>query len=222
MKNLVAFAFFTLIASVALGQHHTPDCKCPVNQYAGTSPAAIFHLANGRSIALCGSEVTDIIKGKTLYSEFVLSVCGSNKLIKFWGATDICNIRTLKDTLFVETLVNLPVGKAMSYRETIWTTERIYFIKGKLKRDSAVNFAIPKYNPSQISAVLNLYNKTKDQNSVKTGELIDKLFISTISGSRQARTLLINFHKKFTLLDGYVAEQYDDVIRMLNLWDKKS
>jgi hypothetical protein len=220
MKNLFAFSLFTIISISTFGQSNSV-CKCPVSIYAGTKPATTFHLSNGISIALCGSAVSDIIKGKTLYSEFVLSVCGSNKLIKFWGATDICNIRALKDTLFVETLVNLPVGKAMSYKETIWTTERIYFIKGKLKRDSVVNFAIPKYNPSQISSVLHLYNKTKDQNGAKTGELIDKLFISTISGNNKARGLLINFHKKFTSLDGVYFEQYDDAIRMLKLWDKK-
>jgi hypothetical protein len=220
MKSLFIFALLVVTWTTTFGQSNKAVCKCPITIYAGTKADTTFHLSNNVSIALCGYRETEAIKGKALFSEFVLSVCGSNKIIKFWGAVELCNVKVVKDTLFVETLIDLPTGKKMSYEKTIWTIERIYFVKGKTKTASTINPRMPKYNSDQIPYVLKLYDHTKDQNSEKTGELIDKLFIATISGSNKAKDLLVNFHKKFTKLDGVYFEQYDDAIRMLSLWDK--
>jgi hypothetical protein len=220
----ILFIPLLLIITVVntFGQSNKPLCKCAASQYTDTKPDTIFNLSNNVSIALCGYRETEEVRGKILFSEFVLSVCGSKKIIDFWGAVKLCNVRALKDTLFVETLTELPIGKNMTYKKAIWTVERFYFIKSKLKRDLMVNPAISKYTSDQISIVLKLYDQTKNQNSDKTAELIDKLLISTISGSAKARNLLINFRKKFTLLDGHIFEQYDDAISMLYSWDKKN
>ena len=210
----ITFSYF------ADSQNHKSECRCPVSPYADVKSEVTFRLSNNTSIVLCGSRETDIIKGKTLYSEFVLSVCGSNKIIKFWDAVTFCDVKQKKDTLLVETLVNLPVGKSMKYEETVWTIERIHLAKGKIKRDSVINPQLPKYTQSQISTIINLYNHTRNANNDTTIELADKLFISTISGSKKAKKYLVSFTKKFTRLDGVYLEEYDSIIRMLKLWDQ--
>jgi hypothetical protein len=187
--------------------------------YASTQADTVFNLSGNVSIALCGSKDTGIIKGKVLYSEFILSVCGSNKIIKFWDAVTLCNVKTAKDNLLVETIVNLPVGKSMRYEETIWTIERIHVIKGKTVRDSIINPKIQKYTQLQISNVLDLYNLSSNENNDHTIELADKLFICIISGSEKARVLLTNFRNKFTNLDGIYLEEYDSILRMLKQWE---
>lgn len=172
--SLFLLTVFTALSISASAQNDILTCSCP-KIYTDTKPAAIFHLSNGKSIALCGSKESDYIKGKTLYSEFVLSVCGSNKIIKFWGAVQICNVRVSSDTLYVEELVDLPIGPKMAYKKIAWNIDRIYFVNNKIKRDSLVNPRIPKYNSSEIAHVLNIYKATKNQNEFRTAALIDKL-----------------------------------------------
>lgn len=220
MKYLYLCLFFVTFSYYAVAQNQKSDCRCPVSNYSGIKPETTFRLSNNTSIALCGNKETGIIKGKTLYSEFVLSVCGSDKIIKFWDAVTVCDVKPKKDTLLVETLVSLPVGKSMEDEETVWTIERIYLAKGKIKRDSVINPGLPKYDQSQIATVINSYHHTLNSNNDTTVDLADKLFISAISGSKTAKNYLLNFTKKFTTLGGVYLEEYDKIIRMLKLWDK--
>ena len=222
MKHLNFCLICLSISYFSFGQTNNIDCKCPLSMYSGRKADTIFFLPNKFSIALCGYKDTGIIKGRVLYREFVLSVCGSNKIIKFWGAMQVCHLKTMKDTVIVESLVDLPVGKYMRYKETVWTIEHIYFVKGKIVRDSVINLKLPKYSQSQISNVLSLYNHSPDANNDNTSELADKLFISTISNSKKAKNYLINFRNKFTNLDGVYLEEYDTIIRMLKLWEENN
>jgi WD40 repeat protein len=218
--KLAKICLLLFIPVFAFGQAKSPDCKCAASIYAARKADTVFQLPGNVSIASCGSEEKNIIKGKVLFSEFVLSVCGSDKIIKFWDAVTICNVKTLKGALLVETLVNLPVGSNMKYKETVWTTERIYFSKGKLVRDSVINPHLPKYTASQVNYVLSRYKHTPNANNDVTIELADKLFISIVSGSPKAKEYLVNFRKKFTTLDGVYQEDYDSLMRMLQLWER--
>jgi hypothetical protein len=203
-------------------QKPMPICTCPKTMYesAGTKPAKIFHFSNNRSIALYGYKDTGIIKGKTLYSEFVLAECGAKKIIDFWGAVQICDVTFARDTLYVKTLYNFPVGKDMKPKYLPWTIERIFFSGGKSVRDLTINPAIPRYTAAQISKVLDLYRHTPNTNEDATVDLADKLLISAMSGSKKAKYLLVKFPKKFTTLDGATAEGYDTILSMLKLWEK--
>ena len=217
--KLINLLLLIIIPVYTFGQNRGSDCKCPVSQYSTTKADTIFYLPDGHSIALCGAKETGIIKGKKLYREFVLSVCGSDRVIKFWDAMQICNLKTYGNTLIVETLEDLPVGKFMALKETPWTMEYIYFVNNKVVRDSVINSHLPKYNPTQISYILNLYERLPNNSDYATSDIMDRLFIATISGSKKSRYYLINFEKKFTNVDGVYAERYDTIMRMLKLWD---
>jgi hypothetical protein len=217
--NTLKLLFLIFIPVFVFGQNKSSNCKCPP-PYSNLKAERIFHLTPHHSIALCGYTDTETIKGKKLYSEFTLSVCGSNKAIDFWGAIITCNVRTSKDTLIVETFGNLPVGKAMRYKQTVWRIEYFWFEHNILLRNSIVNPKLPKYTREQIANVLSLYDHTPNLNEGKTNELADKLLISTLSGSKIAEYYLTNFRKKFTHLDGVNLESYDVTMRIFNLWKK--
>jgi hypothetical protein len=220
-KSIVAIV---LIAgsNTTYSQVGTPTCGCPKNIYAGTKADTTFLLSNGKRISLCGYRDTTLGKGKVYFREFVLSPCGENKIIKFWEALKICKLAVVKDTLYVNTMVDLPIGKRMRSMETVWTIEPIYFVKGKVVRDLRVNTRIPKYNAQQIATVLETYNRAANNNSEATSDLADRLFVSTISGSKTARSYLSTFTKRFSMLDGIYLEYYDELIRMLKLWDEQN
>jgi hypothetical protein len=220
MKSFCLLILWLILSHFSFAQKLTIGCNCPL-PYSGGKVDTTFKLSSGYSISLCGSRETEYIKEKTLYEGFVLFECGIDTAIKFWGEVTICDLAVLKDTLFVKTVVSLPVGNNMAAENIYWEIERIYPKDGRMTRDSTVNRFVPRYTASQIVTVLKLYDNTPDQNSEKTADLMDKLLIATISGSEKAKNYLKNFHKKFTLLDGAIFEQYDDDIRMLEEWEKR-
>jgi len=151
----IQIALLLLIPCFAWAQKPAPVCKCPKTPWVtpGTKPTRIFHFSNGRSIGLIGYEETKLIRGKTLYSEFVLSEWGAKKIIKFWGAVLTCDVTFANDTVYVKTLYDFPVGRAMKPEYLPWTIERIYFSMlrhskhsgGKAVRNLTINLIRPKY-----------------------------------------------------------------------------
>jgi len=226
------FAGLTLLIVVSsYVQSYAQSCNCPANEFGylkAKKADTVFQLSNGKSIALCGYKDTQIAKGKTFYSEFVLAACGEKNIIKFWGAVLDCQLKVHKDTLIVETLDSLPTGKNMQYKWTIWTIERIYFKNGKAVNDFQVNRRIPKYNEQEIQRVLKQYeqavkidaasNNPDRANNVNM-EIADKLFISATSGSQKARLYLKQFKNHFGGLSGEYLEWWVDDMRKLKLWD---
>ena len=221
MKNLLLLSL-SLFYSLHGGFSHAniPACNCPKNAYSPTKVTAEFNLSDGRKVVLCGNKDTEIIKGETLYSEFVLAVCNESNIIENWGALDLCRVQAVKNSVRVETLINLPVGQNNSYRETVWTVEQIYFLNDKPVKNLSINKNIPRYTTKQINSTLKEFETAPNANTDYTDNLADKLFISAISGSKKARIDLLTFKKKFTTLDGSIAESYDKDLEMLRLWDK--
>src|SRR5258708_5081848 len=111
MKGILIILFTSLLlltGSFCNGQIKYATCNCSKNIYNYTRADTAFHLSNGKTIVLCGDKGTKYENGKVYYSEFVLSVCGDDSIInKFWGAVQVCQVRVVKDTLIVETMVNL-------------------------------------------------------------------------------------------------------------------
>ena len=211
----LSFLFFTSL----YGQSKKATCDCPNTQYAGTKADTTFHLSNGKTIVLCGYKNTD--SNPVTFSEFVLSVCGQDSIIDFWGAVLTCQLKVRKDSLLVERLENLPTGRNLQNQNTVWTTEKIYFINKKLFRKIVVNRQIRKYNQAEIQTALKEYNTASyGLDDSKLG-IANKLFIATISGDKRARQYFGEFRNKFGALSGEFAEEYGNLTAMLKLWDKK-
>jgi hypothetical protein len=51
-------------------------------------------------------------------------------------------------------------------------------------------------------------------------QLVNRLFIATISKDNTARKYFYEFEKKFEL-DGAFSEEYNDLKAMLEVWDKQ-
>jgi hypothetical protein len=218
---LPVVSLLLFLSSFSFGQTQQPTCNCPPNKFGLSDAKAdtVFHLLNGKSVALCGSRNTNVVKGRTFYSEFVLAACGEAQVIKFWGATLVCQLHVHHDTLIVETLERLPAGKNMRYKWIVWTIERIYFRHGKAVNDFSVNRHISRYTKQEIRLALLQYEKMGETLSNANMEVADKLFMSAISGSVKARVYLKDFNHYFAGLDGDYLEWYDGLVQKLKVWD---
>lgn len=198
------------------GQEH---CFCPTNTLVGSKegskPETHFTFSNKQRILLCGYKEEN---AEELFSEFLLQVCGKDSIIDFWDALQLCRVKFEKDTLKVTEIMNLPIAKNRKYALVDWSIENIYFINGKLNRDFQVNPHIRKYTRKEIRMTLSEFenaDKIIDDNKM---ELLNRLFISSISGSQQAKKYFRAFEKKFGELDGAFAEEYNDLSAMLRLY----
>lgn len=217
-QSLTIFLAFLTLTSI-LGQTNINSCDCPKTEYAGTKADTTFHLSNGKTIVLCGYKNPD--SNPTTFSEFILAFCEQDTIIDFWGALLTCRVTVNSDTLLVDQIMNLPIGKNFEFQETVWKTDKIHFSGKKLLRELVVNRQIRKYNQNEIQAVLHEYEKAPlglDENIMK---IANKLFIATISGDKKAREYFKEFKIKFGILDGAFAEEYSDLCKMLEIWDRK-
>lgn len=218
-RHCITIILIFLTLTSVFGQTKKTLCDCPKTEYTGTKADTTFFLSNGTTIVLCGYKNPE--SKPTTFSEFILSVCGQDTIIDFWGAVLTCRLKVYKDTLFVDELQNLPTGKNFKYQETVWTTEKIYFSGQKVVIKREVNRQIRKYTDDEIHMVLKTYETAKSGFDNNKMVIANKLFIATISGDKKARQYFKEFKSKFGTLDGAFAEEYSDLTAMLEFWDRK-
>lgn len=220
-KYCITIGLTCLILATALGQNKS-GCNCPKNSMKGSlegnKPDTAFHFSNNNTIILCGYKNPD--SDPKTFSEFTLSICGQDTIIDFWGAVLTCKVKAYNDTLFVDQLESLPIGKKFKFQKTVWMTEKIFFSNDQVGRMLTVNRNIRKYTEQEINSVLTEFENTIKGFDIKKMELVYKLFIATISGSITSRQYFKEFGNKFWTLDGGDKEEYDDLRAMLALWDK--
>lgn len=206
----------------SFGQTNRKICNCPPNQFTSfTKPDTSFHFNNGSEIVLCGYKETATVKGKKIFTEFILAVCRQDTIIDFWGAIDDYILSLKNDTLFVEELKILPTGKQLNYQQTVWKIDKLFFQKGKIVRKFTLNRNIRKYNSDEISKVINEYKSTTTNDMEKAELIFDRLFIATISGSQESRNYFVNFKTKFPHLGEHFNEEYDIGQKMLRQWESR-
>ena len=209
---------FLLLSAMGFSQSKT-ECFCPKSEVTSFQKAdTVFSFSNNKKIALCGYK--EIIDDKNYYSEFVISECGSDKIIESWDETSVCLARFSNDKLNIETLLPLPLGNDYEYRDFVWSTETFYYNGNKLQSNFQINKGIKKYTQNQIQQVLKAFEKADAKLNDDTMVLCNKLFVAAISNSEKAKKYFMDFEIKFGALDGAFAEEYKDLKAKLALWNK--
>lgn len=176
-----------------------------------------FTFSNKKNVAVCGD--MEVQKGDTIYSEGFLSFCDENKIIEEWGALDPCKIRKINDTIFVETLCWLPIGKNYKTVSVPFYSRKYFFYKDSVySTNYIINYR--KYSKKQILQILQQYKKITKGNSDYTITVANRLFWSCVSGSKKAEELLLSLPIKFKDFDGAYAEDFDDIVGNYKLWKK--
>lgn len=195
----------------------TAECNCPENQYTDSERDTLFSLSDGERIALCGYQLPDA--KPRLYSEFILTRCATDEIIDFWDATRTCRLEVDNDSLKVYELAYFAIGDSLKLREATWTTERLFYQDNELIRKLNVNRDLGSYTLNEIQQVLNEYETSDSELTEAKMELLNRLFMASISGSDEARRYFEEFRDKFNVPDGANSQEYRNLEEMLTLWD---
>lgn len=217
--NTYKIFWITMLMSLSIGMHaqeiHS-DCHCPENTMAGTHADTIFHLSNGKDIALCGDYAYD--KESDTYNEFVLSDCEAHENIGYWGAFPALRLEVKQDTLAIQEWEWLRTGKYFKGELNLWATENLVFKNGKWEKTRVVQPEISLYSKHQIKRVLKEYNAlAKASDDIKRTDsdgkilaLMDKVFLAMLSGSGKAEEYFKQFPDVF-VVDGAYGERYQQL-----------
>ncbi|MFB9864365.1 hypothetical protein [Rufibacter immobilis] len=201
-------------------------CKaCVESIYAETEPDTAFDFSNGQRLLICGgSEIQD---KKKVYSEFVISECGNNTLIGFWGAVEKYGIEYVKDTLKLSKVELLAIGENRELTEKTWLTEYFYYQDNELQRVKKLNPKIA-YSQSEIDNTLQEYEATKWMIQIESSQeyteekmrLANRLLVAAVSGSRKAEQYFKEFASNFKP-DGVYSEWYSEMESLLEFAKKQ-
>ncbi|TDS17686.1 hypothetical protein [Sphingobacterium paludis] len=218
-KSLPVLSILLLLGNFVFAQVSDSRCDCPENKFAPTQPEAFFHLSSGESIALCGYRADD--DARDLFSEFVVTVCGSDTILDFWDASLLCEVRQIGDTLFIGQIASLPIGMEYAREDIAWLIEKITLAEGTLDRKLQLNTDVRRYSRSEIDTVLRQYEQADSVPNEYNMALVARLFIATISGDTMARSYFMRVRERFGIQDGAYSQEYRFLQHMLAHWDRE-
>jgi hypothetical protein len=210
-----------IIQEVSSHNETAKSCsKCPESIYADNEPKTAFEFSNGKKVLLCG--YVEEQNRKKIYSEFVISECGTDSIIDFWSAVESYEVEFEADTLKLVKLKVLAIADSRALERSPWLTENFYYKGNILKRELRLNPKV-RYSKNQIDETLKEYESTiwKTQNTSLSEEynddkmlLANRLMIAAISGSSKADSYFKDFDYKFKP-DGAYAEWYEEMKELL-------
>ncbi len=154
----------------------------------------------------------EVDKNDTVYSEFVLFECGSERNLGEWSALDPSRIRQLRDTLIVEDLDWLPVGKDFKYEYVTLFVNKYYCGKEGAKVIKTLSNSYRKYTRAQIEHVYKEYSMLTKGNFERNIEVADMLLWAYVSGDAKAEEYFRTIESKFGPFDGAIAESWHDAL----------
>lgn len=198
-----------------VNQLNAIHCKCADNSHTHrTKPDTLFMIPSIGNVALCGN--ISEIKKDIYFTEFDLSLCGVDTIIKYWHALQFCQIKIIKDGFIVREMKYLPIGADQLDKFIAWTNEEFIFENNSIIRNLTINKEIPLYTKKQIKSAISSYKNSDKENQDEIVLIISKLFMASISGSSKAKKYFNSLNSKF---DAANAERYDELQKMLIAWD---
>lgn len=195
--------------------------KCAASSYSAPAPEpdTSFTFSNSKKLLICG--YPELQGDKIIYSEFVLSECGNDSIIGYWGAVEAYELDYKQDTLLLHKIELLASGENREFVKEKWLTEYFYYDKDRLQKEKKLNRQIG-YSQSQIEQTLQEYENTKWLTQINSSEayteekmeLANRLMLAAASGSKKAESYFKEFDRNFRP-DGAYAEWYNQMADLL-------
>lgn len=192
-------------------------CSCAKDISDRWHTKKTFLFENGQTIQLCG--YSENAGNQTLYSEFVLTECKTNKKIGQWDATETCKINFNKDTLSVEKQYIFPIKG--TYRSIPFYVVKYYQHNGGINTSNHFQPSLIQYSDTDIRKSITAFKKASNGNNEANMQIADQLFCAYVSGSIEAEACFNKFEKKLGPFDGAIAEQWEELKTLYQRYKKQ-
>jgi hypothetical protein len=209
---LLALAFSSL-----QGQ---PPCSCAAEPGAPfLEPDTVFVLDSALAAGYCGQIERD--QAEPRYSEFTLRWCVNQWPLISADATQEFRINVVDRTLVAEDLRMLPAGSDLQLGEVVWRT---YLIEGLLDPETGEVVAMISEVPGDLrpitateeKAIASRLKALEPSAPWADEQLLGLLFLSAASDRPGAEKRFRKLRQHY-LLDGAYAEQYNELLAMLDV-----
>jgi len=211
---------FIIMLFALCGVFAQETCKCPPSpDSTATISDSVFYFQNGKSVILCGS--IDVDTRTTTFSAFIVRLCGQDSAIGFWSENKTCRVSVSRDTLNIESLVNLPVGREFGYLPVPLLTDKVYMAGDRIRRATRINPRVRKYTQSECGAIVKKYEATPKPIVDDLEDVMNRLFMAAISGNNKAYSHFQEFTTINPELDGDSQEQYNELSEAMGYFKRK-
>jgi len=216
MKRLYYVLIIFILGHSALGQTRKPSCPCPDPELR-SQPTMIFDFGKGKRINLCGYREEG--RKDTVFSAFELYQC--DRVLDRGDETGTSKFTRRNDTLFLQEISLLPVGKNFEMVAMPFRVRKFYFQKDFVHDSTYYLPTPPRYTTAQINKVLQQYAQLGN-NADSINRVAHCLLWAYISGSSKAGECLNRIKGKFEVYDGAIAEEFEETWAQYRWWVEQS
>lgn len=168
------------------------QCICKYYQYEYWEDEAVdtFSFKNGEKLKICPSIWHNFDNDQNKYfQDFALEQCENDSIV-FVGKSYTYHRAELKsDTLVLEEVIDLAVGKDRKMERVILSANRIYLQDGKFRIKQSLN-SFRKYSPEEIAATVKEYENKRRISIRQLLLLSSRLFIAALSDEKAKKYFL--------------------------------
>lgn len=212
---LVIASFF--IFGFTCNLHSQSACQCARNEVNRTiKPDSIFTFMNQKQFYLCGT--FDVYESDTLYTEMVVGICGDSIPVAVWDAMANCKIYKDNDTIVVSEMHFLPV---YNDKTPVWIAAEVnkyYYTENTFNAVTVFNPHFTYYDSLAINRVITEAVNPSQNDKDYLLLLSKKLLVAAMSGSTEAKKLLMAMPARYGLQDGEYGIGWKEIIQIYNSW----
>ncbi|MEQ8241154.1 MAG: SH3 domain-containing protein [Cyclobacteriaceae bacterium] len=197
----------------------SPNCNCPSDYGMNGSRTILLANLENSTLAVCGYLLQRTEDNSIKASEFTISNCATNEVLRFYGAVTTCYVRSTGKSLEIIELDRLPLGKGFQWIQTPYRKVVLSDVSGTPTfGDEKFVLDLSNITDSDIASFVSELPNYKGQGYFDEIEtFIGKLLICSLKGNKQCEAVFndINNYLNF-VLDGAFKEFYNDCKTVLN------
>lgn len=194
------------------------NCQCPSEYGMEGSRTVLLANLDKTTLAVCGYLLQRTGDNSIKISEFTISNCETNEVLRFYGAVTTCHVRSTGNSLEIIELDRLPLGEGFQWIQTPYRKVILSDASGTPKfRDEQFVLDLSNISDSDINSFTDKLPGYKGKGYFEEIEtFIGKLLICSLKGNEQCEAVFndIDNYLNF-VLDGAFREFYNDCKNVL-------
>lgn len=222
MRKLLTL-LLTLISISATAQSTECGCFNGIGSSASDTPSLTIKFSNGTILSVCGYEQEKRSENEILISEFNVFNCKTGESLVEYGAVQTCIVKKDERGLTITELKYLPAGENWKWEQVKIGLQQIFVKENKLVvLNQKTAFGPLKIDPTRTTHFLEKLTDRKRTGTLDhPEEIIGRLEILALNGSKEAVDILYNFENYFNYqTGGAIAEQWKGAVATVK-WVKE-